>query len=95
MSTNIKNLEEKLEVKVKAMRVKDDACKEFKVAKANAEKRLNETLLDLEITKCVRKCDLSDFKLYSQTHFKEHVRSHHVTGQRCQTKFKQQIILLL
>ena len=36
MSTNIKNLEEKLEVKVK-----DDACKEFKVAKANAEKRLN------------------------------------------------------
>ena len=25
-------------VKVKAMKVKDDACKEFKVAKANAEK---------------------------------------------------------
>ena len=37
----MKNLEEKLEVKVKAMKVKDDACKEFKVAKANEEKKLN------------------------------------------------------
>ena len=39
MPTNIKNLEEKLEVKVKALKVKDGACKEFKVAKNEREKK--------------------------------------------------------
>ena len=91
MSMAVKNLEEKLEVKVKALKVKDEACKEFKKAKADSEKKLGESLLDLENEKRkgVKKflCDLCDCKVESSVRLKEHVRIYHSKDQRSQTSF--------
>ena len=88
LSLSNKNLEEKLEVKVKALKVKDEACKEFKGAKADYEKRLEESLLELKNAKCVKQsllCDLCEFESKSQVAFKEHVRRYHLREQRTQT----------
>ena len=91
MSMAVKNLEEKLEVKAKALKVKDEACKEFKKAKADSEKKLGESLLDLENEKRkdVKKflCDLCDCKVESSVRLKEHVRIYHSKDQRSQTSF--------
>ena len=49
MSNTIEILEEKISVKVKALKVKDDACRDFKQGKSDSEKRLNEALSEIKI----------------------------------------------
>ena len=89
LSKTVKNLEEKVEVKVKALKVKDDACKEFKKGKTIAENKLKEIVIEFRTLQSVKeklKCDFCDYKSERQANLKQHTRSNHFIDKVSQTE---------
>ena len=89
----VKILEEKVEVNAKTIKVKDEACKEFKRVSSESNKRLNEAQEKLEAmqiqpfkpVKASFHCPLCNYQVEGVTKLRTHLQRNHSRDQKCQT----------